>query len=150
MRGWIAKFRGHLPHAHDGALVGVDQPILTPEHKRRLHRDHGALAVDMESHGAARFAVLHGLPFVALRAIADPQRRALPNAAMAGFKADGSADVLAVLAALARSPGAARRPDPHGVRRAGRNGRLTRQPPPAWRAFSASTISFSFSSTWAE
>jgi len=103
--GWNAKLSGHLPHAHDGALLGVDQPILTPEHKRRLHRDHGALAVDMESHGAARFAVLHGLPFAALRAIADPQRRAIPKAAMAGFKSDGSADVLAVLAALARSPG---------------------------------------------
>jgi hypothetical protein len=78
---------------------------MTVEHKRRLHRDHGALAVDMESHGAARFAASYGLPFAALRAIADPQRRAVPEVAIAGFKPDGSADVLAVLRALSRRPG---------------------------------------------
>lgn len=103
--GWTGKLSRHLPHAHGGALLGVDQPILTPEHKRRLHGAHGALAVDMESHGAARFAAANGLPFAALRAIADPQGRAIPAAAMAGFKPDGTADILAVLAALARSPG---------------------------------------------
>jgi hopanoid-associated phosphorylase len=103
--GWKGQLSRRLPHAHSGALLGVDQPILTPEHKRRLHGAHGALAVDMESHGAARFAATNGLPFAVLRAIADPQGRAIPAAAMAGFKPDGTADVLAVLAALARSPG---------------------------------------------
>ncbi len=103
--GWTSRLSRVLPQAHGGALLGVDQPILTPEHKRRLHKDHGAFAVDMESHGAARFANAYGLPFAVLRAVADPQRRAIPPAAMAGFRPDGSADVLAVLAALARSPG---------------------------------------------
>lgn len=103
--GWTEKMSRALPKAHIGPLLGVDLPILTPEHKRSLHRDHGAFAVDMESHGAARFAAAHGLPFAALRAIADPQRRAIPPAAMAGFRPDGSADVGAVIAALARNPG---------------------------------------------
>ena len=58
----------------------------------------------MELHGAARFAENWGLPFAALRAIADPQHRTLPPAAMVGMKPDGSADLKAVLAALARSP----------------------------------------------
>jgi len=102
--GWTARLSQALPHAHSGGLVGADEPIMTPEHKRRLHRRYGALAVDMESHGAARFAASHRLPFAALRAIADPQRRAVPPAAMAGFKPDGSADVWAVLAALSRNP----------------------------------------------
>ena len=103
--GWTGKLSRKLPRDHVGTLLGVDQPILTPEHKRRLHGDHGALAVDMESHGAARFAASNDLPFAVLRAIADPQRRAIPPAAMAGFKSDGSADIAAVLAALARRPG---------------------------------------------
>lgn len=103
--GWIARLSRALPHAHSGGLVGADEPIMTPDHKRRLHRTYGALAVDMESHGAARFANDHDLPFAALRAIADPQRRAIPQAAVAGFRPDGSADVVAVLGALARSPG---------------------------------------------
>ncbi|WP_294538157.1 phosphorylase [uncultured Rhodoblastus sp.] len=102
--GWTEKLSRRLTQAHVGALLGVDEPILTPEHKRRLHGDHGALAVDMESHGAARFAAAHGLPFAVLRAVADPQRRAIPRAAMAGFKPDGSADIAAVIKALARSP----------------------------------------------
>jgi hopanoid-associated phosphorylase len=102
--GWTSRLAQALPHAHSGGLFGADEPIMTPEHKRRLHRHYGAWAVDMESHGAARFASTYGLPFAALRAIADPQRRAVPTVAMAGFKPDGSADVWAVLAALSRSP----------------------------------------------
>lgn len=103
-QGWVSSLARLLPQAHSGALLGADMPIGTPEAKRHLHRTHDALAVDMESHGAARFARRQGLPFAALRAIADPQHRALPQAAMVGMKPDGSADLKAVLAALARSP----------------------------------------------
>ncbi|WP_298425762.1 phosphorylase [Rhodoblastus sp.] len=103
--GWARSLARRLPGAHKGALLGVDEPIRTPEHKRRLHDETRAVAVDMESHGAARFAAKHGLPFAVLRAVSDPQHRAVPAAALAGFKADGSADVFAVLAALVRSPG---------------------------------------------
>jgi adenosylhomocysteine nucleosidase len=102
--GWQASLARQLPRAFGGALAGVDAPVGAPEAKRQLHRDNGAVAVDMESHGAARFAKAHSLPFVALRAIADPQHRALPAAALVGMKADGSADITAVLKALARRP----------------------------------------------
>jgi adenosylhomocysteine nucleosidase len=103
-KGWVGSLAQRLPKAYSGALLGADAMVGTPDAKRRLHRAHDALAVDMESHGAARFAQSWGLPFAALRAIADPQHRALPPAAMVGMKPDGSADVKAVLAALARSP----------------------------------------------
>jgi hopanoid-associated phosphorylase len=103
-RTWVSHLSRHLPKAHSGDLVGVDAPVGTPEAKRKLHKKHGALAVDMESHGAARFAKAQGLPFVALRAIADPHHRSLPAAALVGMKSDGSADIKAVLKALARSP----------------------------------------------
>jgi hopanoid-associated phosphorylase len=102
--GWSASLSKNLPHAHRGALAGVDVAVGTPEAKRQLHRVRGALAVDMESHVAARLAEAWGLPFAALRAIADPHHRALPPAALVGMKEDGSADVKAVLAALARRP----------------------------------------------
>jgi hopanoid-associated phosphorylase len=103
-KGWTTSLSRHLPGAHRGALAGVDAPVGTPEAKRQLHGARGALAVDMESHGAARFASKHGLPFAALRAIADPHHRTLPPAAMVGMKSDGSADLKAVLGALARRP----------------------------------------------
>jgi len=102
--GWQASLARQLPQSFGGALAGVDAPVGSPESKRRLHEDAGAVAADMESHGAARFALSRGLPFAALRAIADPQLRAVPPAALAGMKTDGSADILAVLAALARRP----------------------------------------------
>lgn len=102
---WVEFLARAAPDARPGALLGVDDPILTPESKRRLHEETGAVAVDMESHGAARFAYANDLPFAVFRAISDPQDRAIPSAALAGFKPDGSTDVWAVLAALARNPG---------------------------------------------
>jgi adenosylhomocysteine nucleosidase len=101
---WVSNLARRLPHAHKGALVGWDAPVETPAHKRHLHLTHDALAVDMESHCAARFARAQSLPFAALRAIADPQHRALPPAALVGIKSDGATNVKAVIAALARSP----------------------------------------------
>ena len=101
---WVASLSRLLPQAHLGAMAGVDAAVGSPKAKSALHANWGALAVDMESHGAARFAQDNGLPFAALRAIADPQIRALPQAALVGMKSDGSPDILAVIAALARQP----------------------------------------------
>ena len=102
--GWTRHLARSAAKAGQGPLLGVDEPIDAPQRKRRLHRETGAVAVDMESHGAARFAQARGLPFTVFRAISDPQQRAIPPAALAGFKPDGSTDAFAVLAALARSP----------------------------------------------
>jgi hypothetical protein len=71
----------------------------------QLFHETGAVAVDMESHTAARVAVRHGLPFVALRAIADPASRHVPASAIAGLRPDGRTDVTAVLGSLLRHPG---------------------------------------------
>ena len=50
-----------------------------------MHQASGALAVDMESGVAARFARGRGIPFGALRAIADTSEEALPHAASVGL-----------------------------------------------------------------
>jgi adenosylhomocysteine nucleosidase len=104
-RDWMEHLARFTPKASQGALLGVDEPIVAPDRKRRLHEETGAIAVDMESHGAARFAYARNLPFAVLRAISDPCDRAIPSAALAGFKPDGSTDIGAVMAALARNPG---------------------------------------------
>jgi hopanoid-associated phosphorylase len=101
---WLARLCVKIPQARRGKIAGVDAPVGSREAKLALHRKHGAVAVDMESHGAARFAAAANLPFIALRAIADPYHRALPAAALVGMKPDGSPDIAAVLAALARQP----------------------------------------------
>jgi len=73
--------------------------------KAALHRSSGALAVDMESGAAARFARVRGLPFGVLRAVADGPEDVLPAAASVGLNPDGSPAPGRVLAALLRRPG---------------------------------------------
>ncbi len=101
---WLKVLGDRLPGARVGALAGVDAMIGTRRDKAALRKKTGAKAVDMESHGAALFARDANLPFVALRAVADPHHRALPPAALVGMKPDGSADIAAVIKALALSP----------------------------------------------
>lgn len=102
---WTARLAGRLPRARRGTIAGVDHAVASPSGKAALHRATGAVAVDMESHIAARLAAVYGVPFTALRIVADPARRALPEAATVGMRPDGSVDAGAVLRALLRRPG---------------------------------------------
>jgi hopanoid-associated phosphorylase len=101
---WTARLVGGLPGARAGAIAGSATPVADAAAKAALHASTGALAVDMESHIAARAAARHGLSFAAARTISDAAGRALPAAALAGMRSDGAMDVGAVLAALARRP----------------------------------------------
>jgi adenosylhomocysteine nucleosidase len=58
----------------------------------------------MESHIAAEYAAKVGLPFAALRVIADPATRALPELAMTALKPNGDIDLRKVLRGVARNP----------------------------------------------
>jgi hopanoid-associated phosphorylase len=93
-----------LPEAHVGTIVGGDVIVGMAAEKRRLRAETGALAVDMESHIAARVAARHNLPFAIVRAISDDADHALPPAALVGMKPDGGMALGAVLASLARNP----------------------------------------------
>ncbi len=86
------------------ALFGADEIIDNAMKKAALFANHGAAAVDMESHGAARAAAHAGAPFLAIRAIADPADRALPAAALKAVAPDGSTRVLTTLGAAMRDP----------------------------------------------
>ena len=86
-------------------LLGSDTVLATPADKARLFRASGAAAVDMESHVAAAVAAAAKLPFLAVRAVADPAGRAIPRAAMAGLDAEGRTLVLPVILALTKRPG---------------------------------------------
>lgn len=94
----------HLRGAHLGTVVGSDTIIATAGGKHALHTETGALAVDMESHIAARVAARCGLPFAIVRAISDSADHTLPPAALVGMRPDGSVALGAVLASLARDP----------------------------------------------
>src|SRR5262249_776939 len=83
-RGWARALLEVLPSAVHAEIVGTDAPIAEPSEKRRLHLRTGAVAVDTESHVAARIAAAHRIPFAACRAVIDPAHSLLPPAAMYG------------------------------------------------------------------
>ncbi|HUI97074.1 MAG TPA: phosphorylase [Xanthobacteraceae bacterium] len=87
-----------------GALVGVEEPVLLPSTKARMHEATDAIAVDMESHIGAAYAADNQLPFAAIRVISDPAVRALPPLAKKALKPDGRVDFAAVFSGLARAP----------------------------------------------
>ena len=101
---WTSALLRRLPNAISAELAGSDTVVADPIGKARLHAQSGAIAVDMESHIAASIAAEHGLPFAALRAIADPLARTVPPAAAIALRAEGGIDMLAVLRSLAHTP----------------------------------------------
>ena len=101
---WAQRLLRIIPGAVHGPILGVREPIARADDKSALHRQTGALAVDMESHVVARAAAQHGVPLAAIRVVVDPVERTIPRSALAGARPDGSIDPLAVIRSLARYP----------------------------------------------
>jgi hopanoid-associated phosphorylase len=102
---WSARIADGLGDAVRGTFLARNAFVATASEKALLHRTTGAIAVDMESHVAARAAERHRLPFVAARVICDPAGQSLPPAAYVGMKPDGAMDIIAVLRSLLSHPG---------------------------------------------
>jgi adenosylhomocysteine nucleosidase len=102
---WTSRLAARLPGLTRGLVLGVDEIVDAVAEKAELHRTTGALAVDMESHVAARVAQRHRLPFAAARVVCDPAHRALPPAARFAIASDGRLDLPAVLNSLIAQPG---------------------------------------------
>ncbi|HVO89189.1 MAG TPA: phosphorylase [Casimicrobiaceae bacterium] len=102
---WTGALHRRLGDASVGDIAGSDTIVATPAGKRALHQSTRALVVDNESHVAADIAARRGLPFAALRIVADPATRALPPATLRALRPDGGVDRASVMRSLARSPG---------------------------------------------
>jgi len=103
--GWRVRLTSRLPYAHQGQLFGSDLIIENAETKSGLHTATGALAVDMESQVAARFAAKRNLPLAGLRVISDDAGHALPPAALVAMRPDGGIALGRVLGSVLRRPG---------------------------------------------
>jgi hopanoid-associated phosphorylase len=101
---WTAALLDRMAGATHGVLAGSNRITHTPEAKAKLHRETGALAVDMESHIAARIARDHGLAFAALRVISDDANTVLPPAALVAMKPNGGIAIRKVLQSLLMQP----------------------------------------------
>jgi adenosylhomocysteine nucleosidase len=103
--GWhenAASALGARLSVHRGATAGRDLIQAKSSEKITLHKQTGALAVDMESHIAADYAHEHGLPFAAIRAVSDPCTRNLPPIAMDALTPDGKVAVGKVIMGILR------------------------------------------------
>lgn len=101
---WRAHLLDALPEAVEGPIVGSQRAIVRVREKQ-LHRSLStALALDMESHSVAAAAGAAGLPFAAVRAVADPARRAVPLAATVGVDEEGETRAWPVAVILAFRP----------------------------------------------
>lgn len=86
------------------AIFGSDEIVDDVEKKKLLFQRYAAETVDMESHGAARAAAKAGVPFIAIRVVADASTRALPKAALRAVTPTGGVNVMNVLVDCVRQP----------------------------------------------
>jgi hopanoid-associated phosphorylase len=101
---WRVALAARLPDAHQGPLTGSMTIMQDAEAKSALYDSSGALAVDMESQAAARFAATRGLKLAALRVISDDASHALPPAALVAMTPDGGIALGKVLWSVAKNP----------------------------------------------
>jgi hopanoid-associated phosphorylase len=101
---WRNCLVARLPAVHQGPLFGSDTVLAAMADKAALYEQTGALAVDMESHVAARFAASRKLPFAALRVISDAAAHSLPPAALVAMRPDGGISIGRILWSLVKRP----------------------------------------------
>lgn len=89
---------------HTGLLTESGTVVTSGKAKKQLYSFTGALALDMESSAVAKVAQHHGLPFLAIRAIADTAGMGLPEAVVYATNADGEVAIGKLLGYLLLHP----------------------------------------------
>ncbi len=88
-----------------GSLLESKILVSSSRDKQQLHQQSRALALDMESVAVAKVAQSHDLPFLAIRAIADPANTDLPAAVSHAFNPQGDVELGKLLRFLLTHPG---------------------------------------------
>lgn len=90
--------------AYKGALIASREIVATAEAKQVLFEKTGAIALDMESGAIAQVAQHYALPFLAIRAIADPSTMDLPNAVLKALNENGEVEMTKIITSLVFNP----------------------------------------------
>ncbi len=104
---WRESLCGQLKekvNLHEGLLAESMTVLIHPAEKAALFKRTGAMAVDMESAAVAAEAQRAGVPFMAIRAVADPVGTTLPQSALASLDEFGKLRPSRLLKALAKNP----------------------------------------------
>lgn len=98
---WSSRLATRIPNTRRMPLAHSAVVAASPLEKQKLRTMTGAAAVDMESFGIAEIAQELGLPFAALRVVADTADDSLPGVAIAATTPEGQVQVMrSVLGAL--------------------------------------------------
>ncbi len=89
---------------HTGGLVESKTIVASGKDKKRLYTQTGAIALDMESIAIAKAALQNSLPFLAVRAIADPVNMDLPKAINHSLNNEGDIVLSKLLLFIALHP----------------------------------------------
>jgi adenosylhomocysteine nucleosidase len=89
---------------HTGTLAESPTVLNSPTEKRVFCEQYDALAVDMESASVAQVARDAQVPFIAVRAVADPMEMTIPRSALDATDEHGRTQPLKVLYGLVRNP----------------------------------------------
>ncbi|MDO9214705.1 MAG: phosphorylase [Methylococcales bacterium] len=87
-----------------GSLLESKTLVATSHDKQQLHRQSAAIALDMESVAVAKVAHAHALPFLVIRAIADPVTMDLPQAVSHALNEQGDVQLGKLLIFLLTHP----------------------------------------------
>ena len=100
----IRKVVSEIQPIIEAPLAGADRMIPSPEAKKDLHRETGAVACDMESHAVARVAREADIPFIVIRTISDPVDRHVPKWVLKSLTPEGDVRVAKLLANISIRP----------------------------------------------
>lgn len=99
----MSRLEAKLPLS-SAALCHTETILSSPEEKAYLYRQTQCVAVDMESAAIAKAATRAGVPFLIIRAIADPAQTSLPASALGALDAKGQLQPLALVTSLFKYP----------------------------------------------
>ena len=106
---WLAEarliLRGLLPDFPCACLAESNKVVASATDKRNLRQRTKAAVVDMETVAIAKVALQNSIPFLAIRAIADPLDMDLPKAIAHSLSGEGEVIRPKLLAYLMRHPG---------------------------------------------
>ena len=91
-----------------GDLLESKTLVSTSHDKRQLYQQTKAIALDMESVAIAKVALAHNIPFLAIRAIADPVTMDLPAAVSHALNEQGDVQIGKLLKFLLWHPSEAK------------------------------------------
>jgi len=101
----ICQAVGEVLIPNTGSMAGSNHVVVTQDAKSALAEKKGAVAVDMESHAVGLAAKEAGVPFVVVRAVADPLSGPIPEWVLGNISENGDTRYGAILWGLFRNMG---------------------------------------------